>query len=124
MEDSVSKRRSAVKMRPLSRRGVTVTHPGGRVQTFDVDDDRLYIETKQDVQPVLDANAALRAELASARPGVNAFTHTEGAGALVARIPTIVYYQHPPEWWEDERNLRSWLNDPANSGWRVLPGRV
>jgi hypothetical protein len=96
------------------------------VRTFDVDDDRVYIETKQDVQPVLEQNAAMRAEIASLRPGVNAF-RGEGAGStghLVARIPVIIYHQHPPEFWEDERNLSAWLNDSANAAFRILPGRV
>jgi hypothetical protein len=81
------------------------------------DENGFVIETKQDVEPIVELNKAqfnLRDERSR-----------YGDTAQVARIPNVI-------WWDlkrrgiadDEAKLKAWLNDPDNRAFRTRPGRV
>jgi hypothetical protein len=76
-------------------------------------DGRTLIETRQDVEPILDAAKVLADEA----PGKD-FRHA-------AFIPDVVLDRAFREgWFHDAAAWKRWANDPANRGYRTWPGRL
>jgi hypothetical protein len=73
-----------------------------------------YIETIQDLEPIIDEVKALREN------------HAQGGHMKhAARVPMIIYEQAVREGWaDDQKAWDKWLNDPANKVFRVWEGRV
>lgn len=79
-------------------------------------DGSLGIESKQDVEAIVDRNKLERK---------NDSGSWEGHRHKVASIPNVV-------WWDlkrrgiadNEERLRKWLNDPDNRAFRTKPGKV
>ncbi|MFZ9767192.1 MAG: hypothetical protein ACO3C4_01710 [Candidatus Limnocylindrus sp.] len=84
---------------------------------YDPDTDRAYIETVQDVQPLIDQNTALRNEVTR--------LDRWGDGKKVADIPLHIFWDLKTKGiLDDQAALRRWLNDPSNVAFRTFPGRV
>ena len=76
-------------------------------------DGRTLIETRQDVEPILDAAKLLADEA----PGKD-FRHA-------AFIPDVVLEQAFREgWFHDPAAWKRWANDPANARFRTWAGRL
>ena len=74
---------------------------------------RTLIETRQDVEPILDAAKLLADEV----PGKD-FRHA-------AFIPDVVLEQAFREgWFHDPAAWKRWANDPANARFRTWAGRL
>jgi hypothetical protein len=82
---------------------------------YDGTDDDAMIVKEQDVTEIARANRAAF-DAAPARWGD--MTH-------VGRIPLSVYYELKEKGILDDQDaLVKWLNDPANTMWRVRPGTI
>ena len=84
---------------------------------YDDDNDRVTIETTQDIEPALEV----------AQDARNAQTRLDrwGDGKHVGFIPMAVY----AEWLRtgkqhDQAFVRRWLNDPENKKYRTFQGKV
>lgn len=76
-------------------------------------DGRTFIETRQDVEPILEAARILAGET----PGKD-FRHA-------AFIPDVVLERAFREgWFHDRAAWKRWANDPANAGFRTWKGRL
>ena len=76
-------------------------------------DGRTWLETRQDVEPIV---AAARI-VADSPPGRD-FRHA-------AYIPDVVLERAFREgWFHDRAAWKRWANDPANAGYRTWPGRL
>ena len=76
-------------------------------------DGRTLVETRQDVEPILDAARIL----ADGPPGKD-FRHA-------AFIPDVVLEQAMREGWlHDRAAWKRWANDPANARFRTWAGRL
>lgn len=87
---------------------------------YSEEDGRSYIETVQDVEPILDANKRAMAENKNAR--------FDSAMNMVASIPLVIIEKY---WNEkgidlinDEAEMRKFLNDPDNKFCRTMGGKV
>ena len=88
--------------------------PAGRRKTlYHEEDGRTFVETRQDVEPIV-AAAGL---VADAAPGAD-FRHA-------AFIPEAVLNQAFIEgWFHDPAAWKRWANDPANAMFRTWRGRL
>ena len=88
--------------------------PGARRKLlYHETDGRTLIETRQDVEPILDAARMLADEA----PGKD-FRHA-------AFSPDVVLEQAFREgWFHDAAAWKRWANDPANARFRTWPGRL
>ena len=76
-------------------------------------DGRTLVETRQDVEPILEA-----AKILAAGPPGKDFRHA-------ALIPDVVLEQAFREgWFHDKAAWKRWANDPANANLRTWPGRL
>ena len=76
-------------------------------------DGRTFLETRQDVEPIVEAARIL----ADAAPGRD-FRHA-------AFIPDVVLERAMREGWlHDRQAWKRWANDPANAAFRTWPGRL
>lgn len=74
------------------------------------------------IEIVQDVDTALRAARAARDRGADS---KSGGFRAMAEIPMVVYLQAQREGWaEDSKKWRQWLNDPANRGLRIHPGRA
>ena len=95
----------------------------GRVRLFhDLGGDQYALETRVDVEPVIEANKDL------ARLQDNRWRDNSN---LVARIPDVIYHQLRKTWREqglsyEERQtaMAKFLNDPDNRLFRVKAGKL
>lgn len=77
------------------------------------EDGRQWIESRQDVEPVIQAARII----AEQEPGKD-FRHA-------AYIPDAVINQAMTEgWFHDPQAWKRWANDPANRDYRTWPGRL
>lgn len=91
----------------------------GMTQYFHYDDDKdeFTIETRQDVNPLVELN----------KQKFNAIDERARWGELsqVASIPLNVYYDLKAKGIiDDKKKFRAWLNDPDNRAFRTRPGQV
>jgi hypothetical protein len=76
-------------------------------------DGRKFVETRQDVEPILDA-----AKILADEPPGKDFRHA-------AFIPDVVLEQAFREgWFHDAAAWKRWANDPANARFRTWAGRL
>jgi hypothetical protein len=90
-----------------------------KVFHYDHNNDRFHIETKMDVEPILDLNKAqLIGESSKGR-------NWRGDMHKVASIPMHVYLDLQKRGIiQDQRKFKAWLNDPDNKYYRTKGGRV
>ena len=95
----------------------------GTVDRYHYIDDKLVIETVQDVEPILEANK--RAFNDASR------THKSETFNKVASIPMVIWMQwcqkkgiSYQESMQNDDIMRLFLNDPDNKPWRTRPGRI
>jgi hypothetical protein len=82
---------------------------------YDETNDTFLIETRQDIEPFVEANKRL----------YNERQERWGDGQRVARIPNVIYDQFLREGkLQDQAYLRRWLNDPDNRVFRTRPGVI
>jgi len=88
--------------------------PGARRKTlFHEEDGRRFVETRQDVDPVVEAARILAGEA----PGAD-FRHA-------AFIPEAVLNRAFVEgWFHDAAAWKRWANDPENAAFRTWRGRL
>lgn len=86
-------------------------------------EDRLYVETIQDCEPILD-NVKQHREVATGKP-------TPGLGYFVGRIPSVIVEKYCKEFGitfnqfcEDNTHVKRIVNDPDYSRFRVWEGQV
>ena len=91
-------------------------------------DNRILIESKQDVGLIAKANRYDRNENAAC---FNSKFERGPRMRRVERIPNIVVDQLMREKapsgltkWNDKKYMKKWLNDPANKAWRTAEGWV
>jgi hypothetical protein len=91
-------------------------------------DERILIESKQDVSQIVKANKYDRNENSVA---YNSKFEPGARFRKVARIPNIVVDQLMREKapsglskWNDKKYMKNWLNDPANKAWRTAEGWI
>jgi len=99
--------------RLLSSNSITKTW-----NTFhDLGNGEFVIDSKSDVSDVIEMNKSSMA--------VSNGRDRWGDGQIVATIPNIIYWDLVRRGiMDDEKALRKWLNDPANSAFRRRSGRV
>lgn len=79
------------------------------------DGDTIVAQTRQDIEPILEENQALR----NSRSGFKGDMHH------VASIPLVVYEKLWKEGIaQDEDRLRDWLNNSDNKMFRTHPGQL
>jgi hypothetical protein len=84
-----------------------------RMTIYAEEDGKKYIETREDVEPLIEAAKILAEET----PGKD-FRH-------VAFIPDVVMNQAYIEgWFHDKQAWKKWANDPANACYRTWKGRL
>jgi len=87
----------------------------GYVQELHEEDDKLILNVKEDVEPLVKQNLEAIKE---AQGFKRTFTS-------VAQIPASIYYT---PWFQrirrDPKAYRKWLNDPDNRAFRTHPGRM
>lgn len=84
-----------------------------RVTIYHEEDGRTFVESRQDVTPIIEA-AKLLSEQA---PGKD-FRHA-------AFIPETILNQAMVEgWFHDPKAWKRWANDPANAAYRTWQGRL
>lgn len=84
-----------------------------RYTTFHEEDGKRFIESRQDVEPIIEAAKILSEET----PGKD-FRHA-------AFIPETVMNQAFVEgWFHDKQAWKKWANDPANAAFRTWKGRL
>ena len=90
-----------------------------RSASMQVDDnDTLTVYEEQDIEPVLEMNQRLRANV-DERHGWKGDMHR------VASIPLVVYDQLLRDGkTRDTAYMKKWLNDPVNAVFRTRPGQV
>ena len=84
---------------------------------YDHDKDEFTIETRQDVNPLVELNKAK----------FNQIDEKARWGELsqVASIPLNIYYDLKKRGIiDDKKKFRAWLNDPDNRAFRTRPGQV
>ena len=88
--------------------------PGSRRKTiFHEEDGKHWIESRQDVEPILKA-----AKILADQPPGKDFRHA-------AYIPETVLNQSFTEgWFGDPKAWKRWANDPANRDFRTWKGRL
>ena len=85
-------------------------------------DDHFYVETIQDVEPVIEANKQLYNQFDSHR---DRFGEDIGARTLVARVPDVIIAELKKRGiWQDKAKLAAWLDTSEAAPWRTRPGRV
>ena len=95
----------------------------GRVRTFHtLPDGRFALESRVDVEPVIDMNKAL----ASVAP-----TNWKDNDNLVARIPNIILFQLYKTWreqglgfWDRQKALHKFLNNSDYKDFRIMAGKL
>ena len=89
----------------------------GKLVLFHVlPDGRFAVETRQDVEPILETNTALR-NTQSPR--------WKGEMHYVAKLPMYLWQSLRTEGRVQEvRDFKKWLNDPDHSKWRTKTGRL
>ena len=84
---------------------------------YDDVEKRSYMETIEDHQAVVDVNRRLDNDHTDA--------NWRGDLHMVASLPLTVWFELKKNGtMDDEKRLRAWINDSANSAFRVRPGRV
>jgi len=87
---------------------------------YSEEDGRAYIETVQDVQPIIDDNKRAMVD--------NRHAKFNRPMNKVASIPLVIIEQywneHKIDLMNDEAALRQFLNDPENRAWRTMGGNV
>ena len=99
------------RMDPLTRKRTTVERDGAG---------RVVIQSRQDVQPVVDVAKALYANTSAYGP-----SRWKGDQHWVATIPMPILMQLYREGrLNDSKDLLKWLDDPDNRVFRCMPGRL
>lgn len=81
-------------------------------------DDAHYIESVQDVEPVMEANHEMRRHWTSAMD-----PHGEW-GSFAGRIPVVIVDQLIRDGiFHDDQALLEWLERPENRAWKMHPGK-
>ena len=76
-----------------------------------------YMETTEDHQAVVDVNRRLDND--------NTDANWRGDLHMVASLPLTVWFELKKNGTlDDDKRLRAWVNDSANSAFRVRPGKV
>lgn len=91
--------------------------PATRTKTtyhYDWKTDDSYIQTQQDVQPILEDNKIWRNDVDQRKHDFR----------RVASIPLHLFYQIPAAIRNDSKELRKWLNQPEHSAFRTWEGSV
>jgi len=87
---------------------------------YEESEDKMYFETVQDVEPILEANKRAF--------DVDAKTHKSETMNHVARIPMVVIEAHYRktgcDLMKDSKALMKFLNDPENRFLRTKPGKL
>jgi len=82
---------------------------------FDHATGEITFETRQDAEPIIEANKAR----------FNEAPTRWGEGKLVASIPLTIYYDLKRKGiTKDPAAFRRWLNDPDNRAFRTRPGHL
>ncbi len=95
--------------------------PVKRVRTtmhYSEQDETLVLHRAQDVTAIIEHNKARMNLFDSAKNPWGEY------GDWVGRIPENIYYALPKEIRDDGEALLQWLQDPANSAWKIRPGRL
>lgn len=95
----------------------------GKVTYMHFNGDEKTIVTEQQVDPILDANKRMANDW---RYG-NLIGNTQRHQQKVAEIPSVLYYDLIKKLGEPKHNLKAWkrwLNDPENSAFKTIGGKV
>ena len=103
---------------PIENTGITKT-----ILHSDDSEGKIHIETKQDVQPVLEENKI--------RHNLGEFHNKKKDWYHAASIPLVVVQQlvkkgimHPHGAVKDKARFKKWVNDPDNRAFRIWQGNV
>ena len=103
---------------PIENTGITKT-----ILHSDDSEGKIHIETKQDVQPVLEENKI--------RSNLGEFHNKKKDWYHAASIPLVVVQQlvkkgimHPHGAVKDKARFKKWVNDPDNRAFRIWQGNV
>lgn len=84
-----------------------------RITVYHEEDGKKYVESRQDVEPIIEA-----AKIIADQPPGKDFRHA-------AFIPETVLNQAMLEgWFHDPKAWKRWANDPANAAYRTWKGRL
>lgn len=84
-----------------------------RITVYHEEDGKKYVESRQDVEPIIEA-----AKIIADQPPGKDFRHA-------AFIPETVLNQAMLEgWFHDSKAWKRWANDPANAAYRTWKGRL
>jgi hypothetical protein len=91
----------------------------GRRWYFDPDTGEATIATQQNVQPLIDVNAAKRHSGSDWGP-----TKWKGEWHHAASIPTTLYFELQEKFGDDAKAWTRWLNDRDNQVFRSKAGQL
>ena len=100
------------------KKSIVSSYKTGQV-TLQVEDEKLIIHERENVQPILDQAKRLREENHQVGARVGSQNHLRH----VAEVPMSVYNRSIREKW-GKKEWRQWANDPDNACLRVTQGRI
>ena len=94
----------------------------GKITTFETSGDDMHVVTRQNVDPILEANKRVSNEWKPGDYQTGSHHHHK-----VADIPATIYYDMVKKLGEPKHNLaawKRWLNDPENRFFRTTGGKI